>query len=320
MILAAAFQRQLAYGFAAGLVAAVNPCGFAMLPAYLSFFLGLEGEKEQRGARTIARALGVSAVMTTGFVAVFALVGTILAQLFRSVAGQVGWLTMAIGLVLVGLGIALLAGKELNVRLPKLGKGGTSRELWSVFLFGVSYAVASLSCTITPFLAATATTFNQRGLLAGMIVFVAYGVGMGALIAIVTVAVALARDQMVRKFRQLVRFVNRASGALMVLAGLYVAYYGWYEARGKTSDPVIDRAWDLQRRLDALVGDHSAIVLALAGSTVTAGIALWLAQRRHRARPTPTTEGSSAEGSTAEPGADSAASDRPELAGADRAE
>ena len=31
----------LGLAFAAGLVATINPCGFAMLPAYLSFFLGL---------------------------------------------------------------------------------------------------------------------------------------------------------------------------------------------------------------------------------------------------------------------------------------
>ena len=101
MILAAAFQSQLAYGFAAGLVAAVNPCGFAMLPAYLSFFLGIEGETDRHVARAIPRALAVSGVMTAGFVVVFALVGTILARLFRSIADQVGWLTLAIGLVLV---------------------------------------------------------------------------------------------------------------------------------------------------------------------------------------------------------------------------
>ena len=194
--------------------------------------------------------------------------------------------TLAIGLVLVALGFALLAGKELTVRLPKLGKGGSSRELWSVFLFGVSYAVASLSCTIGPFLAATATTFNQHGAAAGTLVFVAYGLGMGALIAVLTVAVALARRQVVTRFRQLVRFVNRVSGVFMVLAGLYVAYYGWYVASGKQSDPIIDRAWGVQRRLNALVGDHGTIVVMWAAFACAAGAALWFAQKRRHGGPT----------------------------------
>ena len=32
----------LAFPLAAGLIAAFNPCGFAMLPAYLAYFLGHE--------------------------------------------------------------------------------------------------------------------------------------------------------------------------------------------------------------------------------------------------------------------------------------
>ena len=34
----------LAFPLAAGLIAAFNPCGFAMVPAYLSYFLGLESD------------------------------------------------------------------------------------------------------------------------------------------------------------------------------------------------------------------------------------------------------------------------------------
>ncbi|MBA2575429.1 MAG: hypothetical protein H0V05_02115 [Euzebyaceae bacterium] len=33
-------QVPFALAFTAGLVASVNPCGFAMLPAYLSFLIG----------------------------------------------------------------------------------------------------------------------------------------------------------------------------------------------------------------------------------------------------------------------------------------
>ena len=35
-------RGHLALAFSAGMIATVNPCGFAMLPAYLSYFLGLE--------------------------------------------------------------------------------------------------------------------------------------------------------------------------------------------------------------------------------------------------------------------------------------
>ena len=193
MILGAvALDARLAYAFGAGMVAAINPCGFAMLPAYLSYFVGAEENRGDTGGRPLARAAGVTAVMTLGFIVVFALAGSVLSQLYQRLAGQTGWATLVIGLLLVGFGIALIAGKELVVQLPKLSRGGSTRGLGSMFLFGVSYAIASLSCTITVFIATIASTFNQRGVLAGFAVFVAYGLGMGTLIGILTAAVAMA--------------------------------------------------------------------------------------------------------------------------------
>ena len=40
---------QLGYAFGAGMVAAVNPCGFAMLPVYLSLYLGADDAHYQQG-------------------------------------------------------------------------------------------------------------------------------------------------------------------------------------------------------------------------------------------------------------------------------
>ncbi|MGD9755164.1 MAG: cytochrome c biogenesis protein CcdA, partial [Acidimicrobiia bacterium] len=50
----------LALAFAAGMLATVNPCGFAMLPAYLSYFVGLEDDPSAAGAdRTVLRSVAV---------------------------------------------------------------------------------------------------------------------------------------------------------------------------------------------------------------------------------------------------------------------
>ena len=61
----------LGFAFAAGMASAVNPCGFAMLPAYLGLYLG-SGEKDghQSGvAARLGRAVLVGSVVTAGFLA-----------------------------------------------------------------------------------------------------------------------------------------------------------------------------------------------------------------------------------------------------------
>ena len=47
-------DARLALAFSAGMVATVNPCGFALLPAYLSYFLGLEEAELRTGGATTA--------------------------------------------------------------------------------------------------------------------------------------------------------------------------------------------------------------------------------------------------------------------------
>ncbi|MDZ7679633.1 MAG: cytochrome c biogenesis protein CcdA [Acidimicrobiales bacterium] len=273
-------SESLALAIAAGMAATVNPCGFALLPAYLAAFVGLD---HGGGApRAIGRALAVSGVLTAGFVVVFGIFGVVVTPLALQIEQHLPWVTIVIGVGLVGLGVALLAGRQLTIHLPTFQRGGRDGTLPSMFLFGVSFAIASLSCTIGPFLAVTTATFRAESWWSGMSVFVAYGLGMGVVITILTVAVGLAREGVVHRFRRLLPRVNRIAGALMVVAGAYVAYYGWYEIRilrGATQDPVIERAAAVQSWLQQMIVPHDPVsFLVTAGLilvVVTAVIGFW---------------------------------------------
>jgi cytochrome c biogenesis protein CcdA len=281
-----------ALALAAGMAATVNPCGFALLPAYLSAFVGLEHRGGRAGA--VGRALTVSAALTAGFVLVFGLFGLIVSPLAIRLEQYLPWATVVIGIGLVGLGVALLAGRQLVLTIPKLQRGGSDGTLGSMFLFGVSYAVASLSCTIGPFLAVTTSTFRSDNWLAGLAVFVTYGLGMGLVIAILTVAVALAKTGIVHRFRALLPVMNRVAGGLLVVAGAYVAYYGWYEIRvldGATGDPIVDRAIRIQTSLqNTIVPDDPSTFALIATATLTATVVTARLVRRQRHRPAPASD------------------------------
>jgi cytochrome c-type biogenesis protein len=228
-------EAELAYAFTAGMVATVNPCGFALLPAYLSYFLGLEGAGTDTRAGLL-RALWVALAVTGGFVLVFGLLGLVISQLSVSIYRQLPWVTMVMGAALVVLGIAMVRGFQLTVRLPKLSVGGAGRELSSMFLFGISYAVASLSCTLPIFLPLMTRTFGSQNLASGIAVFLTYAAGMGVLLSAITVALAAAKGALVTRLRRAQPYINRGSGVLLVVAGAYLAYYGYWE-RGVFADP-----------------------------------------------------------------------------------
>ena len=221
----------IAAAFTAGMVATVNPCGFAMLPAYLGYFLGIDRGDEDQASASLGRALVVGGVVSAGFLALFALAGMVVSWTSLAVGEWTPWLTVVIGVVLVAVGLAFVAGWEPKLALPRLDQGGRTRGLWSMFVFGLSYAVASLSCTIGPFAAVVATTFSRASVASGVATFVAYGLGMAGLLMVLTVTLALARQGLLAGLRAALPYVTRISGVIMVVAGAYLSWYGVYEIR-----------------------------------------------------------------------------------------
>jgi cytochrome c biogenesis protein CcdA len=267
----------------AGMLAAVNPCGFALLPAYLSFLV--VGDGVGRGA-AVRRALGTTAAMTVGFVAVFGVFGLIVAPVAGSIQRHLPWVTVGVGLLLVGIGGWLLAGRSLPGPGVAVSRGPVARRsLASMTLFGVAYAVASLSCTIAPFLAIVVSSFRAGSTPAGVALFVAYGIGMGLIVAVAAIAVALARDGLLRRARRSAPLLSRLGGGLLVAAGAYVAWYGWYEIRllrgDVGADPVVDAAAVAQRGVSDLLDRAGAGLVAavLVALLAVAGLQ-WQRSRR----------------------------------------
>ena len=116
-----------ALALTAGMAATVNPCGFALLPAYLASFVGLQDRATRLGA--VGRALAVSAVLTAGFVTVFGLLGAALSPVLQEVQDYAPWFTIVFGALLVGLGVYLLTGRELVLKIPKMQRGASDGTL-----------------------------------------------------------------------------------------------------------------------------------------------------------------------------------------------
>jgi cytochrome c biogenesis protein CcdA len=273
-------QGLVGLAFAAGLVAALNPCGFAMLPAYLLLVVRGQPQRAESAERTaIGRALAATVGMALGFMAVFGLFGALTISAASTVQRYLPYGTVVIGAVLVALGVWLLSGRELTVLTPRpLGpRWAPNVRLWSMFGYGVSYAIASLSCTIGPFLAVTAAGLRSGSVLTGVSIYLAYVTGLTLVVGVLAIAAATASSALADRLRRIVPFVNRISGALLVLVGLYVAYYGSYELRlfsatgANPPDALITAAGRLQGVLAGWVHRHGAWPWAVALVVLTIG-------------------------------------------------
>jgi cytochrome c-type biogenesis protein len=228
----------LGFAFGAGMVAAVNPCGFAMLPAYLGLYLGSRDEQTSRGLMTshLARAFWVSGMVTLGFIVLFGIAGILLSVATSTIAQYLPWLGLGIGALLVIVAGMMLAGRAIYSALGEQVAdrlGGRARQAGSrgYFAYGLGYGAASLSCTFPIFIAVVGSTLAVDGAVAAMAQFVLYALGMGAIITVLTVGTAIFKSALVANIRGITRYVQPASGVLLLAAGGYIVYY-WLSLGG----------------------------------------------------------------------------------------
>lgn len=274
-------DARMALAFTAGMLATVNPCALPMLPAYLGWFITGDDERLPTG-RAVARAVLVALCVAVGFVAVFGVLGLLATAASAQVEEITPWITPVVGVAMAGLGVALLAGRTLKVPLPRLDKGGKGRGIATMVLYGMSYAVVSVSCALPIFLIQVSTTFGESWT-TGLTQMLGFAVGFALVLVALSVSVALARGPLVGFAREATGYVSRIAGALLLVSGVYLVWYGVAEirlARGTTpDDPVIDRVTGWSGDISAAVQDAGGVEVGLVLALFVAVVALVLLLR-----------------------------------------
>ncbi len=278
---------QLTFAFIAGTVATANPCGFALLPAYVARQLAPSAEQDRSDA--VARALAIGALTTVGFLLVFGSLGTAITLGLQWLTEVVPWFALAIGVLLVIAGIAVLSGRRIGLSTFSRVRPAADVGYRSGVLFGLGYGVASLSCTLPIFLVVAGTAVTGS-VLAAPLTFGAYALGMGTILTALAVAAAFSRERVAKGVRRLLPYFTRLSGALLIAAGAYVAYYWAFELASPTGSGAGSKPIRIGTQLSSSVqawlsGETGkAVTTSLAG--VLAALALAtvarFARRRHK--------------------------------------
>jgi cytochrome c-type biogenesis protein len=232
LFLLAGTKAPLGYALVAGMVAAVNPCGFVLLPGYLAYYLG-DGDRAPARRRT-GRALLVSAVMTASFALLFGLAGILAGLAASALTSALPWIGAAVGAGLIVLGGLLAAGAEPTLpaapqAAQHLQAATRNRGLGGYAAYGTAYGLASLGCTLPLFLGVVGTSLQLHGLASAVGQFMLFGIGMGVVLTACTIATAWIGDGLIKRARVLGRHIGWVSAVALWLAGAYVLYY-WLTA------------------------------------------------------------------------------------------
>ena len=252
----------MSLSFIRGMVAAVNPCGFILLPTYLMYFLGLQGAMPGSQRATMRRAVIVSAAVSTGFLSVFLVAGVISYNFTNWINENAKYATGGIGVALLVLGIAMLFGYKLPFMTPRLDTGGEApkQTVGAMFVYGIAYAVASIGCTIGLFIATVFSTTRRDGLASGVGNMLAYGAGMALLVSALTIALASANTGLLKLLRGSLQYVDRIAAVFVTLSGFYLLWYFYWVDIREEGDPITDWALERQAQATVFLTDHWQVV------------------------------------------------------------
>lgn len=204
---------------ASGMATALNPCGIAVLPAYLSY-LGTRFQVD----RPIRHAMVATGYMTLVFLLVFTLLGLAVRVVGQTLFQWAPGAALLVGTLLLVVGVLTLVGRKPVLLLPQLGwsPGGYASAMLG---YGLSYAVTSISCTLPVFLsiALQATTL---GLGPSLLTFLAFTVGMALVILPISLTGVLAAERLRHWLSgYMLRRVEQVAGGIMVLSAGYLLWY-----------------------------------------------------------------------------------------------
>ena len=271
----------LSLAVAAGGLSVLNPCGFPLLPAFLSFYLGADEETLPRTATRAMQGIAVGALVAVGFLGFFVAVGLPVSLGVDAIARTVPWLGLATGAALVIVGLVGLCGFHLRIPTPGWLRARRERRAGAMVLFGAAYGAASLGCTLPLFLTLIGASLGG----ANMLAFVAYGAGMGLVLMALSVCVALVREGATRGVRSLMPLLSRLGDLLLIAAGGYLFYYWARLHFGDTAtvadDPLVSFGVRFSGDVRRVAEGRGVLMIAAAGLIVALAILSALRGRSH---------------------------------------
>ena len=249
------------FAIGAGVAVFFSPCSFPLLPGYMTYYLSTKkrtsGTLDERTAR---EALPAGLAAASGVTGVLLLIGILLVPFVSLLGGILPLLELLVGLIIFALGVSMLLDYSLEPMLQPLRQGvaalgsaigeftqgrptalaekGIQRATGSdfscaqnrqdgmvgLFWYGVGYGSAASGC-MAPIVLGLLLSSLARGIVTGLVVFLLFAVTTGLLMVAFTLLVASSEDTIVNKLRASTHQIQMVGGAVMVIVGLYLAWY-----------------------------------------------------------------------------------------------
>jgi len=176
--------------------------------------------------RNYGSALTFGFITVAGFLSVFLVIGLLPSFAVNTLASKIAIITPFIGVILIILGLGhLFSDFFYNIPVLKTAapKGTGIRAF---YLYGVGYGAASMACSFPVFVLLVLQSATVGGPAAIISMFLAYGLGAATIIVPLSVALTFSREVIYQRLMTLLPHMKKINAIILILAGLYMIYYG----------------------------------------------------------------------------------------------
>jgi cytochrome c-type biogenesis protein len=184
--------------------------------AYLSYYLGSKVP--------FKKVISGGAVAALGYLAVFVAIGIMPAVLGQMALHYIPVLEVIAGVIVIVFGVVIFSGARFPIHVPSLASS-TRSGLSGLFIFGLAFGMATAACSAPIFLAIILLAMTSGGIPDVILTFLVYALGMGVPVVVSGLLVATAREAVLRKLVRMRPLLDKISGALMIIVGVYLIYY-----------------------------------------------------------------------------------------------
>jgi len=220
----------LAWGaFVGGLLSFFSPCIFPLIPVYISFVTGHSLEELKKGTGTNPTVIFLRTnAFIIGFASIFVAMGIASSSFGTFLLKNKILFARISGVVVIIFGLQLLEIIKLNFlnKTKRFTACFHSTGLVSSFVFGIIFAFGWSPCVgpmLSSILILAADTANmQQGAL--LLLIYSLGIGLPFLVFSFSINYFFKASKILKRLDLL----QKASGALLVFAGIYLIYNGGF--------------------------------------------------------------------------------------------
>ncbi|MEX0660463.1 MAG: cytochrome c biogenesis CcdA family protein [Balneolaceae bacterium] len=212
------------FSFMQGVVAFFAPCAVALLPGYVIAFISRSEETQPTLSTKTIRGLKLSFLSIAGILLIYTLAGAMIILAAQVLKDYMKWITIAMGSVLILLGLLMMVGKSFSFSI-NMNSTNKRSETVEAFVFGMAYAIGALGCLFPLFLVVATQAMAASSAFQGATYIGAYFGGISIMMIITILLSTFARDFLMKYLRKILPYMERFTGALLILAGIYIIYY-----------------------------------------------------------------------------------------------